>query len=728
MDTAVKRIGGKASRWVGWGVPILGVLMLATAVIGALGTISLYDSEAEVQHSNDVYASLENLIALARGAETGQRGFIITGRDEYLEPYLDAEPRITRQLDHLAFLLKGDVQQEQRLTQLRNQLEQKRRELQNVIDMRRSQGFAPAQAIVMTDTGKTFMDRTRATVAEMERHVAVQLATRQANARHTKNMAVVICLASGALTIVICLSFGYLARRLLHDEAVAARLQFEQKELLEVTLSSIGDGVVATDVEGAITFFNGVAQALTGWRAAEAIGRPVEEILRFERTVDDSVGQNAALIAMRERRTVEHSGGVVLVARDGRRTHVDANGAPTFDADGQLVGSVLVLHDVTERQRAEERFRVAVEAAPNAMIMVDREGKITLVNTQTERLFGYARIELIGQRIEMLVPERFRAHHDRYRSVFFANAATRPMGSGRDLYGLRRDGSEFPIEIGLNPIETSEGMFVLSAIADITERKRAERQLRQRTEELARSNRDLEQFAYVASHDLQEPLRAVAGPLQILQRRYQGQLDERADEFIGHAVDGATRMQALIDDLLSYSRVGRLEDPKRPTPAQQALDIAVQNLAVVIQETGAQITHDPLPVVPAISTQLALLFQNLISNAVKFRGQERTPRIHIGAKADGDEWEFSVADNGIGIAEQYFERIFVIFQRLHTRREYPGTGLGLALCKRIVEHHGGRIWVESTPGEGTTFYFTLARVARPAGQSGQESPEGSVAG
>lgn len=717
MDTAVKRIRSKASRWVEWGVPVIGLLMLVTAVVGALGTITLYDSEAQVQRSNDVYAGLESLLALARDAETGQRGFVITGRDDYLEPYLEAEPQIARQLDHLAFLLKGDTSQEQLLARLRGQLDQKRRELQKVIDTRRTQGFAAAQAIVLTDTGKAFMDRARATVAQMERHVAAQLAVRQANARRTRDLAVVICLASGALTIVICMSFGYLARRLLHDEAVAARLQFEQKELLEVTLASIGDAVIATDVGGGITFFNGVAQALTGWSQAQALRRPIDEIVRIERAADDSLTESPALIAMRERRRVGHADGTVLVGRDGKRTHVDAIGAPTFDSEGKLVGSVMVVHDVTERRRAEERFRVAVEAAPNAMIMVDAEGRMTLVNTQTERLFGYTRAELIGQPIEKLVPERFRAHHGNYRSVFFANASARPMGTGRDLFGLRRDGSEFPIEIGLNPIETSEGMFVLSAIADITERKRAERQLHQRTEELARSNRDLEQFAYVASHDLQEPLRAVAGPLQILQRRYQGQLDERADEFIGHAVDGATRMQSLIDDLLSYSRVGRLEDPKQPVPVEQALEIAVKNLAVVIQETGAEVTHAPLPVVQGISTQLALLFQNLIGNAVKFRGKDRTPRIHISAKASGDEWQFSVADNGIGIAEQYFDRIFVIFQRLHTRREYPGTGLGLALCKRIVEHHGGKIWVESTPGEGTTFFFTLARAASAPAQA-----------
>jgi|GEM_PF-3100612 len=590
MDKAVKRFRSTASSWVGWGLPLIAVLMLITAGIGAFGTMSLYDSEAQVQHSNEIRSSLGQLLALARDAETGQRGFVITGRDEYLEPYSDATPQIAREFDRLSSLLKGDVWQEQRLARLQALMNRKHRELAKGIGMRRTQGFEAAQAAIMTDTGKAFMDQARATVAEMEDHVDKQLAARQANARRIRDLAVLIGLASGALTLLVYASFGYVARRLLSDLAESARSLFDQKELLEVTLASIGDGVVATDIDGRVTFFNRVAQALSGWRGEQALGHPVGDILRLERSSDDSVAENPAITAMRERRSVDHSSGVVLVGRDGQRTHVDVNGAPTFDPEGKLVGSVLVLHDMTERERAE-------------------------------------------------------------------------------------------------------------------------RQIRQRTEELARSNRDLEQFAYVASHDLQEPLRAVAGPLQLLQRRYQDQLDARADEFIGHAVDGATRMQTLIDDLLSYSRVGRFEDPTQPVSAEQALEFALKNLVVVIEETGARIEHETLPVVQAISSQLALLFQNLIGNALKFRRKERTPVIRVRAEPLDGEWRFSVADNGIGISEQYFERIFVIFQRLHTRREYPGTGLGLALCKRIVEHHGGQIWVESTPGEGTTFFFTLPRAA-----------------
>jgi light-regulated signal transduction histidine kinase (bacteriophytochrome) len=246
-------------------------------------------------------------------------------------------------------------------------------------------------------------------------------------------------------------------------------------------------------------------------------------------------------------------------------------------------------------------------------------------------------------------------------------------------------------------------------IQDITERKRMEVALQEKTKELAQSNEDLEQFAYVASHDLQEPLRMVASYVQLLARRYKGKLDSDANEFIDFAVDGAVRMRKLISDLLTYSRVGTQGKELSPTDTEAVLGQSINDLKVAIEENGALVTHDPLPTVMADRSQLGQLLQNLIGNAIKFRGSE-PPRIHISASRTGNGWTFSVRDNGIGIAPEYAERIFVIFQRLHHREEYAGTGIGLAVCKKIVERHGGRIWVKSEIGKGATFYFILPAV------------------
>ena len=250
--------------------------------------------------------------------------------------------------------------------------------------------------------------------------------------------------------------------------------------------------------------------------------------------------------------------------------------------------------------------------------------------------------------------------------------------------------------------------YEIAIFDDISERKRAEEALRAAHEELKRSNSELEQFAYVASHDLQEPLRMVSSYTQLVMKRYGERLDGDAKEFMNFVVDGAARMKQLIEDLLAYSRVGTRGKEFKPVPVEQALKRAVTNLRAAIEESGAEITHDALPTVNADEVQLAQLFQNLIGNALKFRGAGK-PHVHVSCLEKEDALEFHVSDNGIGIEPQYFERIFMLFQRLHTKGDYPGTGIGLAICKKVVERHGGRLWVESEPGKGSSFNFTLPK-------------------
>lgn len=367
-------------------------------------------------------------------------------------------------------------------------------------------------------------------------------------------------------------------------------------------------------------------------------------------------------------------------------------------------------------QKSEKRISALFEASTEGIIISDVNGNIVMVNEKTEELFGYPREELFGEPIELLVPGRYRSGHKRYRQNYYEDPEPRPMGQGRDLYGLKKNGEEFPVEISLNHFETDEGKFVISYVIDITQRKTAENQLlkahrdlKQKAAELKRSNDELEQFAYVASHDLQEPLRMVASYTQLLARRYKDQLDEDANDFIDYAVDGAERMQQLLNDLLQFSRVGTSTKPFTNVDLKEVVEKSLQNLEKYIEEHEAKITIETsLPELTVNELQLIQLFQNLIHNAIKFRG-DQPPKVWINAEEQDNRWQFSVTDNGVGIDQRHQDRIFMIFQRLHNRNKYEGSGIGLAICKKIVERHGGIIWVDSTPGEGTTFYFTIAK-------------------
>lgn len=395
---------------------------------------------------------------------------------------------------------------------------------------------------------------------------------------------------------------------------------------------------------------------------------------------------------------------------------------------------------------ADPRFDEILASANDAIISIDESHVITLFNRGAERIFGYSAADIIGQPLDRLIPERFVARHgNQVRDFSAAPEASRMMAQRGEIYGRRRDGSEFPAEASISKFRGPNGLVFTVILRDITERRAAElilrgahdeleRRVRERTaeleernaqlqqeiqerrraekllaeqaRELARSNADLEQFASVASHDLQEPLRMVASYTQLLGKRYRNRLDGDADEFMGFIVDGALRMQRLINDLLTFSRVGSRGKGFQPVDLATSVAQVRINLRAAIDESGARISTGTLPVVNADATQMEQLLQNLIGNAIKFR-KGPAPRVHIDARREDAAWRITVQDDGIGIDARYAERIFVIFQRLHTAAEYPGTGIGLAICKKIVERHGGQIGVQSTPGEGTSFSFTL---------------------
>ncbi len=370
---------------------------------------------------------------------------------------------------------------------------------------------------------------------------------------------------------------------------------------------------------------------------------------------------------------------------------------------------ICVIEDISDRIQAEQELRESkgqlqaiYDGIVDGLLITDRETKKFLrANAAICNMLGYSESELLSMSVKDIhPPDQLDVIWEKLREK-----EKETIRHSKNIPCLRKDGSIFFADIGSKVIIYNQIPYNIAFFRDITDRKAAEEQLRQRAEELAIANSHLEQFAYIASHDLQEPLRMVASYTQLLARRYKGKLDDDADDFISYAVEGANRMQQLIKDLLAFYQVGHRAETFEAVNCEKVLLLAIANLTAAIAESGAVVTHNPLPVVLGNAAGLTQLLQNLISNAIKF--SQQSPRIHIEARLGNKEWVFSVRDNGIGIDPQYASRIFVIFGRLHTKSDYPGNGIGLAICQKIVNRHQGKIWVESELGKGSTFYFTL---------------------
>lgn len=421
--------------------------------------------------------------------------------------------------------------------------------------------------------------------------------------------------------------------------------------------------------------------------------------------------------AARFRRTLSVGGEFTseyrVVWPEGTVRWVEAHGQTECDATGRPMRSYGVLQDVTERKESEEtlrlteqRFRSLFELSPDAVFLGKPEGTIVGANPTACKMFGMTAQELCQAGRDGIVD------HDDPRVLSALGERNRSGRAEAEITCIRKNGERFPVEISsvIVPGDPPRSFVVMR---DITRRKRAEEELRMATEELKRSNRDLEQFAYMASHDLQEPLRMVSSFLKLLREQYQGKLDAKAEQYIGFTCDGAERMSKMIKSLLEYSRAG--SKALQPAPADFAgiLEAARANLQTAIEESQARLTHDPLPTIAADAAQMTQVFQNLIGNAIKFRSPARPCHVHIEARRQDGHWVLSVRDNGIGIDPQQADRVFTLFQRLHEKEKYPGSGIGLAICKKTVERHGGRIWVESAAGEGSVFRFTLPDAGPP---------------
>ena len=444
----------------------------------------------------------------------------------------------------------------------------------------------------------------------------------------------------------------------------------------------------------------------------DKLGYQREELLKG-RIMDlydpDGLERAAEVFATFQKEGIVRNEELAMRCKDGTVIQVSLNSSAVRDEEGRILYRSSAWRDITEQKNAEEKFRQVIEPAPNGIIMVDSTGKITLVNSETERLFGYEREELLGESVNMLLPARFRQSHPHHQAAFFKKPEARAMGAGRDLYAIKKNGTEFPVEIGLRPILLEGELVILSSIVDITERKNAEEKLKIYARDLKMSNEELEQFAYIASHDLKEPLRGIHNYATFLIEDYGDKLDREGTERLETLQRLAKRMDGLLDSLLYFSRVGRVDFHFEKLNVDQIVNEVLDSLSLQIKENDVEIRRSSrLPQTRGDRIRVAEVFQNLISNAIKYNDKDQK-WVEIGSRRDDSGTRvFYVRDNGIGIKEQFHERIFTIFKRLHGRDKFGGgTGVGLTIVRRLVERHHGSIWIESTPGEGSTFYFTF---------------------
>lgn len=354
-------------------------------------------------------------------------------------------------------------------------------------------------------------------------------------------------------------------------------------------------------------------------------------------------------------------------------------------------------------------FEGLLDSAPDGIVVIDNNGEIIIFNKQAEHLFGYEYQEMIGQKLEGLLPHRYRVTHEHHVTNFLHSPGVRNMGaSNREFFGLHKNGKEFPIDISLNYLPTGSGNIAIASIRDITEKKEINQQLLDTMQTLQSANKELEQFAYIASHDLQEPLRTISSFTELLAKEYEDKLSGNGEKYLEFIMKSSERMKVLVKGLLDYSRIGK-EKLAAETDCNQLINDVLADLDTAIKECNAHIQVQQLPILNAYPTELRQLFQNLISNALKYRDKGVEPEIKITVEELPMHWQFAVQDNGIGINESDKEKIFVIFKRLHNRNDYEGSGIGLSHCKKIAELHGGKIWVESTPAKGSTFYFTILK-------------------
>jgi PAS domain S-box-containing protein len=692
---------------LGFGVAIL--TLLGAGVISYRALVVSNQSERWVRHTDQVLEELQGLLSASQNIESSSRGFALTGDKSYIESFKGNTLREARAEGSIEQLTADNPVQLRRLPVLKNLLAQKIRFCESVIDLRRGKGMEAAAALVGGDLGQHITGEIQDLVLGMQEEERRLLKIRNAGAtRQLDNTKIVLALGS-LVGLLTALGAEWSVRR---ENVKRGRAELTLRDMegkYRGLLEAAPDAMVVVNQSGEIVLLNVQAEKQFGYRRDELVGQKVKNIIPegfAERLIADGTRSTAEALAQQIGTGIELSGR----RKDGSEFPIEIMLSPLESTEGILVTAAI--RDVTARRtaekalrEAEESFRALANNISQLAWMADEKGSIFWYNQRWFDYTGTTLKEMAGWGWQVV------HHPDHVQQVVTKLSKCFETGDiWEDTFPLRGRDSNYRWFLSRAvPIRNSEGKVSrwFGTNTDITERKKSEEQLVKMVGELKRSNEELQQFAYVASHDLQEPLRMVASYTELLASRYKGKLDADADEFIGFAVDGCNRMQRLIQDLLAYSRSGSDGKELQKRSSENALNNALKNLSGALEESGAVVTRDALPEITTDDKQLTQVFQNLVGNAIKYRGTE-VPAVHISATRKGlEHWTFSVRDNGLGIEAQYFERIFIIFQRLHGRTEFKGTGIGLSICKKIVEGLGGRIWVESQLGKGSTFYFAL---------------------
>ncbi len=736
-------------------------LIVVIVILGGFAWVSFRSlrqvtaSAKWVTHTREVLETQEALISTLKDAETGQRGYVITGNADYLEPYQKALTNVQQRFDKVVELTRDNVDQQKSAGELKELIDLKLAEMKRIIELRDAQGFEAAQKGIRDNAGKRQMDAIRAKASEMEQEERSLLAERERDSEQSiANAHLGSIVATAAGLVLVAFAFVGLKRDVEMRQA-REKEGHEHREWLRVTLSSIGDAVVTTDNAGRINFINPVAMKMMGVKSEDVVNQPLEATFNIVNEMTRTKAENPITRVLREGAIVGLANHTCLIATDGTETPIEDSAAPIKDAEGKILGVVMVFHDVSERRAAEialqksrdeleqrvidrteqlkereEHFRVLVQGVTDyAISRLDTEGRVVGWNVGAERITGYSTEEILGKPFEVFYTEE-----EKKEGIAAAvlKEAQEHGRSEREGPRMRKDGSRFWANAVVSALrdekQTLRGFAAVTR--DITQLKHSEVERQHLLDDLGRKNKELESVIYVTSHDLRSPLVNIQGYSKELARavqeitaaiaapsrteaeaaQLQTTLNTDVPKFVRYILTSTEKMNALLKGLLKLSRLDRQELTLEELNMDEMLGKISDSMRYQLNAANARLTIDPLSKCFGDEMQVNQIFSNLIDNALKYADPARTPEIRVSSIAPDDgEVVYCVSDNGIGIHAEHQKKVFEIFQRLDPKGNVSGDGLGLTLVQRIVERHGGRIWVESAPGTGSKFFVSLPR-------------------